>query len=160
MAAGDVITGTSNSKRAIKLIENVIATSAAPSAATDGVPVHQTKLYETADKALSYSQHPAAEATLVIDVVGSAGTVTGMFRLWGYQECTGKWYPMGTGADADKGKVNEGTELGEVASNVVLHAEPVLYVGHFDRIYLQCTAIGGTDATANAWLVTPCTVSY
>ena len=155
--AGDVFLGSTDAKRAICLVTGLAATNSPPSGATAGVPCYRTKTNRSADTGACYNTRAARESTLVIKGTGT-GTVTGTFRLWGYvatPSSTGAWYPMGTGTDADKGKINAGTALGEVITDVVLHAEPVLYVGHFDRIYLECTAIGGSSPSFEAWLITP-----
>jgi hypothetical protein len=159
LAAGDVKSGTSNAKRHICIFTGLAATNGQPSGATAGVPCYMSHANRSADTGACYNTNAAREATLVVKGTGT-GTVTGTFRLWGYMTAATEWFPLGTGADSTKGIINGGAAIGEVKSDKVLHAEPVLMAGHFDRLYLECTAIGGSSPSFEAWLVTPRTVSY
>lgn len=158
MALGTV-TVKSNAKREICLLEAVTAANGVPSGASAGVACYPTSLMGPSDEGACYSGRSAREASIVVKGVGT-GTVTMTLRLWGYLAVAGVWVPLGTGADADKGKLNGGAAIGEVATDVALHAEPVVMVGDFDRLYLEVVAIGGTGTAVSAWLVTPRTISY
>lgn len=162
MALGDV-TGAADAKRTVKLLHDAAATNSPPTAATDGIPCYTdfSKAASAGDNGLCYRSACAAEATICIVGTCTAGqTLSATCRLWGYLTAAAKWFPLGTGTDANKGKLNAGSAMGEVTTDVLLHAEPVLYPGHFDRLYLEITALSGSGASINAWITTPRTISY
>ena len=154
MAQGDVYY-RHNAKREVVLLSGVQAVNNAPSGATAGIPVHGPRGYADADSGVSFPSKPALKTVLMAKGVGSGGTVTMTLRLWGYSEALAVWMPLGTGTDADKGKLNAGAAIGEVGTDVALHAERIEDLGCFDRVYLEVTAIGGTSTTVSAILVTP-----
>lgn len=165
MAVGQVKI-SSNAIRWTKLIENVSANMAAPSLATDGVPGYTSNLSgsgtPTADAGVNYVGRPSREATIAIKGTAAGGTIAATFRLWGYVANLGggTWVPLGTGSDSTKGTLNNGASMGATAANTVLHAEPVYLAGHFDRLYLQLTGIGGTTPSFDAWIGVPRTVQF
>lgn len=120
-----------------RLIDATTATTAVPSAIDDGIDI--SGLFGTFTKI----------DNCVAEVWSSAGsvTMTGTFRLWGYNAITAKWFPTGTGTGAAKGTINAGAAIDETGTDLIRHAEPVYLLSCFDRVYAQCTAIGGT-ATA------------
>jgi hypothetical protein len=135
------------------LFTGLAATSAVPTLATDGVPCYRNENSpQTTDYGVCYTGRASREASIMIRGTGT-GTVTGTFRLWGFCGALGKWVPVGTGADTTKGTLNAGAAIGEVNADEVLHSEPFYVAGHFDRLYLQCTAIGGTTPSFEAWIV-------
>lgn len=120
----------------ITLLTAAIATTSAPSAATDGVALPGlTDL-----------------ATLFVYSTAGSGTMTVTTRLWGYNSQVAKWFPVGTGADATKGTINEGAATGETGTDVIAHAEPIQGLRAFQRVALQVTAIGGTNTAVSAVL--------
>ncbi len=159
MAVGTV-TGVASTTRTICLLDSVLVTSAAPTAATDGVPCNSTSNLGAATTGLNYTQRAAREAVLTVFNTAGTGTVTTTLRLWGYNATAGKWAPLGTGTDALKGTINAGVALGETGTDLLAHAEPVYLAGLFDRLYLQVVAIGGTGTAISAYLTTAITVGY
>lgn len=98
----------------------------------------------------------------IVKIVSTAGsdTMSVTIRLWGYCPTAAEWIPLGSGADADKGKLNESpagtyTALGEVDTDQILHAEPVEGLWGFTRIYAQIAAISGTSTAVTGWLSVP-----
>lgn len=159
MAVGDIGSGhTGNCIKAVKLLENQAVANSPPTLATDGVPNYPNP-HAALDTGACFMGKPARESSLCIVGTGT-GTIVGTFRLWGYLACAGEWFPLGTGTEALKGVINAGVAIGEVKADKVLHAEPVLMSGHFDRLYLELSSPGGTSPSFSAWLVTPLTVSY
>lgn len=150
MAAGDVSVQVNT--RSVCLFTDLAAALPAPTLATDGVPVpHEDG---ATLKGLGYRDRPPLEASLVLKGSGTGVLTFTGGRLWGYHTASAAWYPIGTGTDADKGKINGGTALGETSADALRHAEPFLYLGHFDRIYLEGTP-AGTNPLFEAWIVTP-----
>ena len=127
-----------------ELLASATATSAAPSAASDGLDLNVIvgKL----------GGIPERMKAIVASTAGS-GTMTVTCRLWGYYGATAGWAPIGTGTDADKGKLNAATATAETGTDSIKHAEELQGLGLASRLYLQVTAIGGTDTAVTAWLV-------
>lgn len=120
----------------IQLLDAATATSAVPSAATDGV-----KLPGLTDL-----------ATLFLHSTAGSGTMTVTCRLWGYNAVLGKWYPLGTGTASGKGVINAGAAIDEDIADTIRHCEVVTSLHRIDRVYLQVTAIGGTSTAVSAYL--------
>ncbi len=121
----------------ITLRSAAIATTTAPSAATDGVALPFTCDY----------------ATLLAHSTAGSGTMTFTARLWGYNTQTAKWYPLGTHATPDsKGLINDGQAIGETGTDTIAHAEPVGGLRSFQRVDLQITVISGTGTAITAVL--------
>jgi hypothetical protein len=96
------------------------------------------------------------EALVVAKSTAGEDTMTTTLKLWGYVGGdVDAWAPLGTGSTAaDRGKLNGGAAIGEVGSDLIRHAERIVGLRNFDRVYLEVTDIGGTDTEISAWLVT------
>lgn len=155
MALGTV-TGNYNNTRQVCLLAAVAATNGQPALATDGVPMYKTpdEKLTGPDKGIAVPGKQPSEASIMVKAVGT-GTVSMTLRLWGYLAALGEWVPVGTGADTTKGTLNAGTAIGETKADKALHSEPILYLGHFDRLYLEVVAISGTGTAITAYVVVP-----
>ena len=72
--------------------------------------------------------------------------------LWVY--AGGKWGKAGIGAtSATKGLLNGGNTIDEVTADIICHFEEVDYLAHFERVYVEITAIGGTATAVKACLL-------
>lgn len=91
---------------------------------------------------------PTACQLLVWNTAGTNPVSITFVRLWGYNATSGKMFPLGTGADADKGKINNTASLGETDTDDLRHAEVVLYLGLWDGIQAEIGTTGGTGAEA------------
>ncbi len=162
-AAGDVKFNTDNSAafRSVCLFTGLAAVNGQPSASTDGVPVYQAPNSGNAVTGASYIARASREAVLFLKGSGT-GTVAGTFRLWGYLAALGEWVPVGAtpAGDTTKGTINAGVSIGETKADKVLHCEPFLLAGLFDRLYLECSAISGTLPSFEAWLTTAHRIQY
>jgi hypothetical protein len=129
----------------IQLLSEVTAANGVPTAATDG-----SELWGSFERG-----KPQNEAVLAIHSTAGSGTMTATLKLWGYLKSTGVWYPMGTEATAaNKGLINAGSAVPEgPIADAIRHSELVIGFVHFDRIYLEVTAIGGTATAISAWLI-------
>lgn len=119
----------------ITLLSAVTATNSAPTAATDGAALPFNCDY----------------ATLLLHSTAGSGTMTVTCKLWGYNTQQAKWYPLGTNATAaNKGLINEGNAIGETGTDSIRHAELILGIRGFQRLYLEVTTIGGTSTAITA----------
>lgn len=143
-----------NAKRAICLLKGATATNSPPSAATAGVAVHQDSRMaaNTPDQALGFATGVVEKSIIFVTNSAGSDTVTTTLRLWGYLAAMATWVPVGTGTDADKGKLNAGAAIGESVTDGIRHAEPLLLAGHFDRLYVEVVAIGGTATAIDVWI--------
>lgn len=143
MAIGDVTNIGPNAK-AIELLASSTATNSPPAGASAGLEVNT--IYS------AFGRVPDTMSLRVWSTAGS-GTMSATFRLWGYDPLVADWMPVGTGAAATKGVINEGGALDETAADELRHTELVDFVGHFSRVYLEITAISGTATAVKAALV-------
>lgn len=153
MASGDVVT-TNNCLRSVCLFAGLTATNGQPTLATDGIPGFPVNSVYGSDSGHSAVNFGARDSSVMVKGTASGGVISFTGRLWGYHAQLAQWIPLGTGADTTKAILNGGVAIGATKTNTVLHAEPVLYAGHFDRLYLEATAVAGTAATFEAWMVT------
>lgn len=139
MALG--VQGTPKGRLAIvRLVEAAIASAAAPSALGDGVAVSD----------LTSQFDPENECTLLCYTTAGAGVITcayirprGLVLEQVAAAGPNKWFPLGTGTDADKGKLNELIAQGEVDANQLLHAERLFGILDYDRLGCELGAIAG-----------------
>ena len=133
------------------------AGNGSPSLETDGVPIRRGGAGLTMDQGLSDDANEASilvEADVTASTVGSVAYV----RYWAwFPKAYGadKWFPLGSGADADKGKLNAdgGYSLGETGTNKIRHTEIVRGFQHATRLYAEygaLTNIVRLDVTAEA----------
>ncbi len=144
---GDV-TGTGNAKRSVCLMTAQAANNNAPTdglASTAGVPNYPNSAVYGSDSGACYTGRCAETSTLAISSSAGSGTMVGTFTLWGYLAVTGVWYPI---------LVNAGSALAETAADKIRYAEKYTTLGHWDRLYLQLSAVGGTLTAFEAWLTT------
>ena len=135
----------------IQLLSGATATNSPPTAgsATAGFDL-------TGMGALGQSHRPERDTTsaIVVKSTAGSGTMTVTLRLWVYSSAISEWMPYGTHATAaSKGVLNEANAIGEVNLNSIVHAELVNGLHHFDRVYLEVTAIGGTATAVDAYLI-------
>lgn len=110
------------------LLSAATATNSPPSGATAGVDI--------ASLLGALGVFPEAFSFLVYSTAGSA-TMTVTVRIWGYDEDSGFWFPLGY--------LNGGSAIAELSTDIIRHAEPMDLAGHFDRLYAELTTIGGTS---------------
>jgi hypothetical protein len=145
MALGDITPIGNGETKAIELLASATATNSPPSGSSAGIAWN--------DIVGGFGFSPEA-LTLAIASTAGSGTMTATFKLWGYiPMASGKWLPLGPGGDTTKGTINDGTAIGETSADSIVHCEPVDLAGHFQRLYLEITAIGGTATAVTAWLI-------
>jgi hypothetical protein len=103
---------------------------------------------------------PTPCQVLVYNTAGTNVVSVTYVKLWGYNITSGRAFPLGAGADADRGKLNNGGTVGEVATDDVRLAEVVLYLGLWDGIQAEVGVTAGTGAEAfNVDLLVPLSVA-
>lgn len=96
------------------------------------------------------------DCEVLVENAAGTGTVTATVRLWLYYISTGLAYPWGIGADADKGKLNNGAAMGAVDTNKLRHRETVPGPGLADGIMAQVVSSTGTGTeTFNVRILIP-----
>lgn len=121
----------------------------APSAATDGVDLYAGKPGSAED---GWYGHDVDECEVrIYSTAGSGAMSIDYVRMWGYDPSSARWFPLGTGTDADKGKLNGGLPIGETATDQICHTERI-NVGGFTRFALSSGTFNGTAPTIQAFL--------
>ena len=144
MATG--LISTSNGVHLWRLVDAAIANNNAPSGASAGVANPQPDIGPLPDGAEVLVRSTAGSATMVVTV-----------RLWGYSTVAATWFPLGPGAAATKGYLNNGAALDELptVANTISHAERVRGLFSFDRIYAEILVIGGTSTAITVEVLIP-----
>jgi hypothetical protein len=123
----------------IKLLDGVTATTAAPSAATDGFSLRKP----TPGTEYVWSGQNIGQLNLY-STAGS-GTMTATVRMWGYKGNADRWFPLGTSTtESERGLINGGAVDEDGADNLV-SSTLIQGLSGFDRIAAQVVAIGGTS---------------
>lgn len=151
MAAGDV-KHYGNVKKAICLLTAQATNNSPPATAGAGFPTYpETNEFgasayaSKAEKAALFPVRNPLKSTLCIRSSAGSGTMTGTFTLWGYLTAAAAWFPI---------KVNGGNAIAETGTDVIGYTEAFENIGHFDRVYCELSAVGGTSTAFEAWLVT------
>lgn len=123
----------------------------APTTATQGKPLRRAAEGQTAGEGMP---EDIDEVTILVEGVGAAAANSIAYvKLWGYfPEAVGassgaKWFPLGTAAlDADRGKINNGAAIGEIAAanDRIYHAERIRGIADCSRIYAEYGGLTNT----------------
>lgn len=138
MAIGSV--SSSGDQITVELLASATTTSSDPTLATDGLAIANIRA--------AFSGVMPDVMTLSVTSTTGSGTITFQGRVWGYISnglAAAVWVPIGAGGDTTKGLLNGGVTIGESGTDMIRHAEQVYLLGHFSRIYLQVTTLGGTS---------------
>lgn len=153
MATGWQSTATSDRNRIFRLVDALTGASvAAPTASTDGVS------WETGAASRNPGMLARESERCMIAIYNTAGSgvlAITYVRLWGYIKDLDKWFPIGTGTDADKGKVNDAVALGEVAADTLRHIEVLSDLSVFDKLHAEVSGAAGTTPSYNIDLIFP-----
>lgn len=139
MALADVTVGTGI--KTLEILASATATNSPPSGASAGAAL----------SALGRNR-PFLRGTFKMKSTAGSATMTVTLRLWGYDAALAVWMPLGTGTGSGKGVLNAGAAIDEVSADSLVHAEPLEFVGHFERLYVEITAIGGTSTAVTCYL--------
>lgn len=90
---------------------------------------------------------PFASDQAVVCVWSTAGsdTMVVQVRIWGFETNLDRWFDLGI--------INDGTDIAEVATDTISHAEGLAGLRAFDRFYAEVVSIGGTATAVNVALV-------
>ena len=95
-------------------------------------------------------------ALLIHNDAGTGAVSITYVRVWLYNATTGKAYPYGVGADADKGKINAGAALGVTDTDKLRHFELLPDLGFADGIQVELGVTAGTGTeTFSVYLLVP-----
>jgi hypothetical protein len=151
----------------IRLIEGAAAATGRPpdgSAAGDDDPLQPDptpdEFFDLRSIAGNFKgAFPTPCQVLVYNTAGTNVVSVTYVKLWGYNITSGRAFPLGAGADADRGKLNNGGSVGEVDTDDVRLAEVVLYLGLWDGIQAEVGVTAGTGSEAfNVDLLIPLSV--
>jgi hypothetical protein len=125
----------------VQLLNAATAANGAPSGASAGLELNSIKY--------------ANDGAIVLKSTAGSGDMIVTCRLWVYSTVSATWHPAGSpgSSDATIGTINAESAMGETGTDAISHAEGVTGLRHFDRIYLEITAIEGTSTAISAWLV-------
>lgn len=153
----------------VQVLNGLVAANGAPVGITAGVPLFRdSRAMQFTNPQLDGFYDNVDEATLVLKLTGTGILTVSYLRGWGFIQLSkgaagvsapqgtdaSDWFPMGTGADADKGKLNGTTvALGEVKVDTVLHMEKIRGLRDLSRFYLEVGVVGGAPTSLDAWLV-------
>ena len=130
----------------IELMASVVAANSPPTAqsATVGLSIDEIKA--------AFGGKVPDSLTLQIKSTAGSGTMTCTATLWTFS--AGEWGKPGLGATSSvKGLINEGNTIDEVSANLINHYEEIHFLAHFERVYLEITAIAGTSTAVTGYLL-------
>lgn len=144
MALGDIV--TVGDKASIEILASRTTTNSPPTQSDATVGVSCDAL-----KAAFGGKIPDALTLQIVSTAGSA-TMTCTATIWTY--AGGKWGRPGVGATSSvKGLINEGNTIDEVTADIICHFEEITWLAHFERVYLEITAIAGTATAVKGLLL-------
>jgi hypothetical protein len=127
-----------------------VANNAVPTLDTDGIPVYPDRKKGNVD-GHAFPNTPPRTSTLQVKATVTAGqTLVGTLTLWGYHPALARWIEIPTNG----GTAVTPVALAETDTDVITFFQRYEDLGHFSRLYLQLTGIGGTGASFEAWLTT------
>ena len=133
-------------QKIITLLTSATATNSAPAGGSAGASTNGLKVGGNVPDTCS----------IFVKSTAGSGTMTVTIKIFGYvgaSPISGSWFPLGTHATAaTRGILNEGNAIDEVVPNGLRHVEPISYVGTFDRLYAEVTAIGGTATAVSVFV--------
>ena len=145
------VTGWGNCVRSICVMAaGTTANVAAPTLSTDGVAVLPEARLD-GENALGFPNVPSQAATLAVRATVTAGqTLVGTLTLWGFHPGLNAWVEI----PANGGTGVTPIALAETDTDVITFFQTFANLGHWKRVALQLSSIGGTGASFEAWLTT------
>lgn len=129
----------------LRIVDGTAVDVAAPSAATSGVELPENLQGLQTERAF----------IAITDRSGSGVLSITYAKVWGYIANLGKWFPLGTGVDADRGKLNDAQAIGEVAADDLRLIEAIGDFAIFDRIAVELNTVAGTNPVIDVDLLIP-----
>lgn len=136
----------------LRLLTAATATNSPPSGATAGKSLKKGENAGLPDEGFLIST--LDDCILKLKSTAGSGTMTVTIKLWGWSNVDSDWSPLGTHTvDSSRGLLNEATAIGEVVADRLQLAQVISGLKHFDRVYVEITAIGGTSTAVDVWLI-------
>ncbi len=145
----------SNQFDVIRLLEAELAACAPVEPAVLAAVPTNAQFYDLTAHRTQRGKLPDGTAIRVRSTAGSGVMTCAYVRIWLADKASATMFPYGVGADADKGKLNNGGALGEDGANIIRHDELVPYLGHADGIMAELGALGGTATAITVELIIP-----
>lgn len=134
----------------IRLVEGATATTSTPTGAPSATPASGTGFDL---RKLEWGGLLPDSAEIHVYSTAGSGVMDVTARVWNYALSGAVWAPLGTGAAATKGILNNGAAIGETGSDTIRHSEPLAYIANLDGIAVTIDGINGTDTAINVDLV-------
>lgn len=148
MATGwQTFTDPSKRYRVFRLLDGVVADAGAPVPTTSSSGVEMPKDLQVLQLESVFLAIYDRSGTGVLNLTYA--------KVWGYIKDLDKWFPLGTGTDAGRGKANEGQTVGEVASDEVRLIQIFDFVTVFDRLAVELNTVAGTNPVFDVDLILP-----
>lgn len=131
---------------------NTVTRAGATFSATPGV----TAFYDLSDYVAKVGPFPPAFDIVIRQTAGSGTMTLGACRLLVADKGSAVGGPLGVGADATKGMLNNGAGFAEDGADVIYHRETVAYdLNHADGLQVQLGAIAGTATAIRVEAIIP-----
>lgn len=131
---------------------NTVTRASATFSATPGV----TAFYDLADYVAKVGPFPPAFDIVIRQTAGSGTMTLGACRLLVADKASAVGGPLGVGADATKGMLNNGAGFAEDGADVIYHRETIAYdLNHADGLQVQLGAIAGTATAIRVEAIIP-----
>lgn len=137
-----------NVAKSVCVLPATTANTSIPTLITDGIPVYPSAQMGTGG--LAFPNTPPRVTSLAVRGTVTVGQVlTGTLTLWGYHPVVG-WMEI----PVNSGSLITPVALAETQTDIITYTEQYESLGHYVRLAVQLTGIGGTGATFEAWLTT------
>lgn len=114
------------------------------------------QFFDLAALADAIGRLPASFDVVIRQTAGSGTMTLGACRLLVADKGSAVGGPLGVGADATKGMLNNGVGFAEDGADVIYHRETIAYdLNHADGIQVQLGAIAGTATAIRVELLLP-----
>ncbi len=131
---------------------NTVTRASATFSATPGV----TAFYDLSDYVAKVGPFPPAFDIVIRQAAGSGTMTLGACRLLVADKASAVGGPLGVGADATKGMLNNGAGFAEDGADVIYHRETIAYdLNHADGLQVQLGAIAGTATAIRVEAIIP-----
>ena len=134
---------------ALRLLNAVSATTAAPTLATDGQSLQDDQAGTPTRQFFWMKRWNRAEFA-----IGGTGTGALTFQgiVWLWSKIAGVWMPAGIAVlSADRGKLNDGNTI--TGTTTLVHTQPIYGLSAYERISLQASILTGTGIVLSAYLL-------
>lgn len=148
--------GTSGNVNTIQLIAGALAANTVGVAAvTISEAPAVTEYYDLAAYRAKVGWAPDTATIVIRSTAGTDVLAVQPCRVMVADSASLVGGPLGVGADATKGMLNNGAALGETSANAIYHREVISGLAAADGIQVQLGVISGTDTAIRVELLMP-----